>query len=99
MFCMCWEAHSWGNMPLYLKTSTFWIRFDSIRFDYSKSARPYESCKIFKGWPHTSFKLAQLWYKSFPPDQRGQAEMKKPTRLSNKTSTAWSCAEDQILEN
>ena len=26
-------------------------------------------------------------------------EMKNPTRLSNKTSNAWSCAEDQILEN
>jgi len=26
-------------------------------------------------------------------------EMKNPTRLSNKTSTARSCAEDQILEN
>jgi len=25
--------------------------------------------------------------------------MKDPTRLSNKTSSAWSCAEDQILEN
>ena len=38
-------------------------------------------------------------YKSFQTDQRGQMEMKKPTRLSNKTSHAWSCAEDQILEN
>jgi len=28
-----------------------------------------------------------------------QVEMKNPTRLSNKTSTAWSCVEDQILEN
>ena len=31
--------------------------------------------------------------------QRGHIEMKKPTILSNKTSTAWSCVEDQILEN
>jgi len=29
----------------------------------------------------------------------GQMEVKTPTRLSNKTITAWSCAEDQILEN
>jgi len=43
------------------------------------------------------------WYnyatKIFPPDQRDQAEMTKPTVLSNKTSTACSCAEDQIQEN
>jgi len=35
----------------------------------------------------------------YPPDQRGLVEMKNPIKLSNKTSTAWSCAEDQILEN
>jgi len=28
-----------------------------------------------------------LWYKIFQHDQRGQIEMKKPTRLSNKSST------------
>jgi len=57
--------------------------------------------KIFKGWPSgdAPSKLVQLWYRTFPPDQRGQVEMKKPTILSNKTSTARSCAEDQIREN
>jgi len=62
---------------------------------------PINHVKIFKGWPprDAPSKLVQLWYKTFPPDQRGQAEMKTPTRLSNKTSTAWSYAEDQILEN
>ena len=51
---------------------------------------PINHVKIFKGWPprDAPSKLVQLWYKSFPPDQRGQVEMKKPTRLSNKTSTA-----------
>ena len=46
--------------------------------------------KIFKGWPprDAPSKLVQLWYKSLPPDQRGQVEMEKTTRLSNKTSTA-----------
>jgi len=46
--------------------------------------------KIFKGWPprDAPWKLVQLWYKTFPHDQRGQAEMKTPPRLSNKTSTA-----------
>jgi len=57
--------------------------------------------KILKSWPSRDVpsKLVQLWYKSFPIDQRGLVKMKNPTRLSNKTSTAWSCAEDQILEN
>ena len=57
--------------------------------------------KSFKGWPpgDAPSKLVQLWYKMFPPHQRGQVEIKKPTKLSAKTSTAWSCAEDQILEN
>jgi len=62
---------------------------------------PMNHLKIFQGWPpgDAPSKLVQLWHKTFPPDQRGQVEMKKPTRLSNETSTAWSCAEDQILEN
>jgi len=61
---------------------------------------PMNHVKMFKGWPprDAPSKLVQPWYKSFPTDQRGQLEMKKPTRLSNKTSTAWSCTEDQILE-
>jgi len=57
--------------------------------------------KIFKAgpreMPHQT--LVQLWYKTFPTDHDGRLEMKTPTRLANKTSTAWSCAEDQILEN
>ena len=62
---------------------------------------PMNHVKTFKVWPprDAPSKLVQLWYKTFTPDQRGQAEMKKSTRLSNKPSTAWSCAEDQILEN
>ena len=66
-----------------------------------RSARPYESCKIFKGWPRRNAfsKLVHREYKSFPPDRFCQVEMKNPTRLSNNSSNAWSCAEDQILEN
>jgi len=62
---------------------------------------PMNHVKILKGSPHREApsKLVQLWYKTFPPDQRGQAKIKSPTRLSNKTSTAWSCAEDEIFEN
>ena len=51
---------------------------------------PMNHVKIFKGWPlrDAPSKLVQLWYKSFPQDQRGLVEMKNPTRLSNKTSNA-----------
>jgi len=60
-----------------------------------------QSCYRRKGWPprdaHSN--LVKLWYKSFQNDQRGQIEMKNPTILSNKTSTAGSCADNQILEN
>jgi len=57
--------------------------------------------KIFEGWlPRDApSELVQVWYKIFPPDHDGWVEMKNPTRLSNKTITAWSSAEDQILEN
>ena len=60
---------------------------------------PMHYLKIFKGLPtrDAPSELVQLLYKMFPPDHDGQVEMKTPTRLSNKTSTAWSCAEDQIL--
>jgi len=52
------------------------------------SARPYESCKIFKGRPRRNAfsKLVNRQYKSFPPDRFCQVEMKNPTRLSNKTN-------------
>jgi len=67
----------------------------------SGSARPYESCKIFKGQPRRNAfsKLVHCQYKSFPTDRFCQIEMKNPTRMSNKTSNEWSWAEDQILKN
>ena len=51
---------------------------------------PMNHVKIFKGWPprDAPSKLVQLWDKSFPPHQRGLEQMKTPTRLSNKNSTA-----------
>ena len=54
------------------------------------TARPYESCKIFKGRPcrNAFSKLVHRQYKSFPPDRFCQVEMKNPTTLSNKTSNA-----------
>jgi len=57
--------------------------------------------KIFKGLP-LRFALwysVHNWFKKIPPDHFGQAEMKKPIGSSNKTSTAQSSAEDQILEH
>ena len=47
---------------------------------------------IFKGWPlrDAPTGLVQLWYKTCPPGHDGRVEMKNPTRLSNKTSTAGS---------
>ena len=39
---------------------------------------PMNHVNIFKGWPprDATSKLVQLWYKKFPPDQRGLVEMK-----------------------
>jgi len=47
---------------------------------------PMNHVKIFKGWPprDAPSKLVQLWYKTFPPDQRFLVEMKNPTGLSHK---------------
>jgi len=51
---------------------------------------PMNHVKIFKGWPlqDAPWKLVQLWYKSFPPGRFLLVEMKKPTILSNKRSSA-----------
>jgi len=55
--------------------------------------------KIFKGQPRhfVLFELVQAWYKTFAPDQNGQVKINGSTVLRNKTSTAYTCAEDQIL--
>ena len=72
-----------------------------LDLDYMWPHAPMNHVKIFKGWPprDAPSKLVHLRYKTFPKGQRGLVEMKNATRLSNKTSTARSCAEDQILEN
>jgi len=56
--------------------------------------------KIFEGQPRrfALSELVQAWYKIFPPDHFGQVEINDSTMLGNKTSTAYSCAEDQILQ-
>jgi len=54
------------------------------------TARPYESCKIFRGRPRRNAfsKLVHRWYKSCPPDRFCQLEIQNTTGLSNKPSTA-----------
>ena len=56
----------------------------------SVSARPYESCKIFKGRPRRNAfsKLVHRRYKSFQFGRFCQLEIKNTTRLSNKHNTA-----------
>ena len=56
--------------------------------------------KVFKGQPRrfALSELVQAWYKTFPPDQNGQVEIDDSTMLRNKTSTAYSCAENEILQ-
>ena len=51
---------------------------------------PMNHVKILKGWPRrfTLWALVPNWYKTFPPDYFGQAEMNDSTMLRNKTSTA-----------
>jgi len=62
---------------------------------------PMNHVKIFKGWPlqDAPSKLVQLWYKSFPPGRFLPVGNEEANYVeSNKRSTAWSCAENQIFE-
>jgi len=65
-------------------------QFSFCTYFFRNPPAPMNHVKIFKGWPtrDAPSKQVQLWYQTSSPDQRGQAEIKKPTRLSNKTSTA-----------
>ena len=56
--------------------------------------------KIVKGQPRrfALSELVQAWYKAFPPYHFGQVEINFLTMLRNKTSTAYSCAEDHIFQ-
>jgi len=58
----------------------------TYKYAVSIPPAPMNLVKIFKGWPprDAPSKLVQLWYKTFPLDQRGQVEMKKATILSIK---------------
>ena len=66
----------------------------------SEPPDPINHVKQIKGQPRqfSLSELVQACYKTFLPDHFGQVEINDSTMLSNKTSTAESCAEDQILE-
>ena len=80
----------------------------STRNDLMLATSPFDCCppatmnhvKIFQGQPRrfALSELVQAWYKKFPTDHFGQLEINDSTMLRNKTSTAYSCAEDQILQ-
>jgi len=80
----------------------------STRNDLMLAPSPFDCCppapmnhvKIFQGQPRrfALSELVQAWYKTFPTDHFGQLEINDSTMLRNKTSTAYSCAEDQILQ-
>jgi len=57
--------------------------------------------KMFKVQPRrfALWVLVPHWYKTFSPDHIDLAVMQTPIELSNKTSIAQSCAQDQILDN
>jgi len=61
---------------------------------------PLNHAKILKGWPcwYASV-LEPSWYNTLPPEHIGLVKMNDSTMLSNKTSTAQSCADDQILDH
>ena len=52
--------------------------------------------KVLKGWSPRDAprELVPQWDKTFPCEHVGRMEMKTPAGLSNKTSTANSCAEN-----
>jgi len=67
------------------ESSSLGVRCQLIKVQIT-TARPYESCKIFKGRPRRNVfsELVHYQYKSFPSDRFCQAEIQKPTGLSNK---------------
>jgi len=84
MACATWDTNEC------IMANVSWYAYDVDMAGATRPPAPMNHVKIFKGWPppDAPSKLVQLWYKTFPPEQRGQVEMKKPTKLSNKTSTA-----------
>ena len=82
-------------------TFSSWYRYDfeQTRRFAEHTARPYESCKNIRAGP--SKMPLRCWYNCdtnhFDQADFCLAEMNKPTMSSNKSSTACSCAENQIF--
>ena len=100
-YCVCVQVYN-SLLAFFLQRVFFlnlclfvhlWLLFSEIickTYSFFISARPYESCKIFKGRPRRNAfsKLVHRQYKSFPPDRFCQVEIQNTTGLSNKPSTA-----------
>ena len=76
-----------GSLPL-VGSLKLYVSF--LMSHVSCPARPYASCKIFKGRPRRNAfsKLLHRQYQSFRYDGFCQFEIKNPTTLSNKTINA-----------
>ena len=64
---------------------------DTMRYSMGYTPpNPVQNAKIIKGWypQDAPLELVPQLYKAFPNDHFGREEMKKPTRLRNKNSTA-----------
>jgi len=81
---MCDRAHSFIRQNAFISVTKL------MNCALGRAARPYESCKIFKGRPRRNAfsKLVHSRYKSFPPDRFCQVEIQNTTGLSNKSSNA-----------
>jgi len=110
--CVYMYIHIYIYMHIYVYIHVyqcFWRHAAGLQCESPKGCvflSPYppvsmNHAKTFKGWPPEM--PLWSWYNCgtlhFHLTDFCQVEMKNPTRLSNKTSIAWSYAEDQILEN
>jgi len=90
------HMHTCIHMSMYINVLHCWIYlYIHIYLIYASlicisSARPYESCKIFKDRPRRNAfsKLVHRQCKLFPPDRFCQVEIQNTIGLSNKSSTA-----------
>jgi len=78
-----------SDLPARVRDDVWWVPPAPINHVKYLRAGPPEMPLLY--WYNCGTKILK--------DQGGLFEMRERTRLSNKTSTAWSCPEDQSLEN